>query len=233
MANEKVSIIIPVYNHAREIGPCLDSIFEQTYQNYEIIVVNDGSTDNFREAIAPYRENIKLIEQENQGANAARNRGFKDSNGEMVIFCDADIVMYPDMIDAMVQTLNNRPKASYAYSSFKYGWKTFKLFPFDPEKLKQMNYIHTSSMIRREDFPGFDENIKRLQDWDLWLTMLEHGKNGRWIDEVLFKIKPRHKHNMSEWVPSFMYRLPKFMRPKAVKKFEIAKEVIQKKHHLI
>jgi len=231
MDNPRLSIIIPVYNHADEIGPCLESIFKQTYQDFEIIVVNDGSTDNFNQAIQKYKDKIILINQENRGANAARSRGYEKSTGEFLLFCDADIIMGPDMLDAMVQSLDNRPEASYVYSSFKFGWKTFKLWPFDPDKLKLMNYIHTTSMIRRNDFPGFDENIKRLQDWDLWLTMLEQGKKGWWIDEVLFTVKPRHKHNMSEWVPSFMYKIPWF-KPGAVKKFEQAKKVILKKHNL-
>lgn len=231
MDKPRLSIIIPVYNHAKEIGPCLESIFAQTYRDYEIVVVNDGSTDDFSGAIQPYLERIKLIEQDNAGANPARNRGFAESKGDLLLFCDADIIMDPDMLDAMVQSLDNRPAASYVYSSFRYGWKKFKLWPFDAEKLKKMNYIHTSSMIRRKDFPGFDNKIKRLQDWDLWLTMLEQGKRGWWIDEFLFRVKPRKKYNMSEWVPSFMYNIPWF-KPRAVKKFEQAKEIIKKKHNL-
>jgi glycosyltransferase involved in cell wall biosynthesis len=231
MDNPRLSIIIPVYNHAEELGSCLESIFAQTYQNYEIIVVNDGSTDNFTKAIEPYRNRVKVVEQQNQGANQARNRGFSESKGELLLFCDADIVMDPDMLDAMVQSLDNHPEVSFVYSSFRYGWKKFKLWSFDPEKLKQLNYIHTTSMIRRKDFPGFDNNIKRLQDWDLWLTMIERGKRGWWIDEILFRIKPRNKYNMSEWVPSFMYKIPWF-KPRVVKKFELAKQVIKEKHNL-
>jgi len=231
MASLKISIIIPVFNHADEIGLCLESIFRQTYQNYEIIVVNDGSTDNFSEAIKPYLGKITLIEQENKGANSARNRGFDVSDGDLLLFCDADIEMSPDMLDAMVQSLENHPEASYVYSSFRFGWKLFKLWPFDSKKLKKMNYIHTTSLIRRQDFPGFDESLKRLQDWDLWLTMLHQEKTGWWIDEVLFTVKPRRKHNMSHWVPSFLYRLPIF-KPEAVVKFEAAKKIIKKKHNL-
>ncbi len=231
MANLKVSVIIPVYNHAKEIGPCLESIFKQTYQNLEIIVINDGSTDNFDEAIKPYLDKITLINQENRGSNAARNRGYEVSSGELLLFCDADITMDVDMIDAMVQSLDNHPEASYAYSSFKYGWKLFKLQPFDPAQLKKLNYIHTTSLIRREDFPGFDEKINRLQDWDLWLTMLHQGKKGWWINEVLFTVKPRRKFRKSEWVPKFFYKIP-FYKPKAVRKYLEAEKIIKTKHNL-
>jgi len=229
MDSPKISIIIPVFNHANEIGPCLDSILGQTFSNYEIIVVNDGSTDNFNEKIEPYKGRIILISQENRGSNPSRNRGFEEARGEFVIFCDADVIMKPEMLDTMMQVLENDGNASYAYSSFKYGWKKFKSFPFEPERLKKMNYIHTTSLIRSEDFPGFDEKIMRLQDWDLWLTMLEQEKRGIWIDRILFTIKPRHKHNISEWVPSFAYKLP-LIKPKAVKKYENAARIVKEKH---
>lgn len=231
MNSPYISIIIPVYNHANEIGPCLDSILKQTYTNHEIIVVNDGSTDNFDKKIKPYKDKIKLITQENRGSNPARNRGFMEAQGDYVIFCDADIVMKPEMLDLMLQTLENDETISYVYSSFKFGWKTFKLWPFDAKKLKKTNYIHTSSLIRSKDFPGFDEKIKRLQDWDLWLTLLEDGKRGIWINKILFTVKPRHKHNISEWVPSFLYKLP-FIKFNAVKKYEHAAQIIKQKHGL-
>lgn len=232
MVNLKVSVIIPVYNHAREIGPCLESIFNQTYHNFEIIVVNDGSTDDFAEHINIYKDRVKLINQENRGSNAARNRGFIESVGDLLLFCDADIKMGPDMIDAMVQSLDNHPEVSYVYSSFKFGFKNFKLWPFDEEKLKKMNYIHTTSMIRRQDFPGFDEKIDRLQDWDLWLTMLERGKKGWWIDEVLFRVRTRRHDKKSEWVPRFFYKIP-FFKPRAVKEYFAAVKVIKDKHDLL
>lgn len=232
MANLKVSVIIPVYNHAKEIGPCLGSILKQTYQNIEIIVVNDGSTDEFEEEIRRYKDHIKLINQENKGSNAARNRGYSESTGELLLFCDADIVMGPDMIDAMVQSLDNHPEVSYVYSSFKFGFKTFKLWPFDENKLRKMNFIHTTSMIRREDFPGFDDKINRLQDWDLWLTMLHQGKKGWWIDEVLFEASTRRHTRKSEWVPKFFYKIP-FFKPKAVKKYLEAEKIIKEKHNLV
>lgn len=226
-----ISVIIPVFNHCGEIGPCLDSIYRQTLQDYEIIVVNDGSTDAFDRAIAPHLNKITLISQKNLGANAARNRGFDESAGDYVIFCDADVQMFPDMLDAMLQSLNDRPECSYAYSSFKFGFKLFKLFPFDDKTLRKMNFIHTTSLIRRADFPRFGDNIARLQDWDLWLTMLKNGKRGWWIDEILFTVKTRHRHNMSEWLPSFAYSKLFGFLP-SVKKFRAAEKIIKLKHNL-
>jgi len=229
-----ISIVIPTYQHAREISACLSSIFAQTFSSYEIIVVNDGSTDDTLEVLKPFRDRIKLIDQENRGGNAARNRGFDASRGDFLLFCDADIVMRPDMLEKMLLALQDHPEASYAYSSFKFGWKFFKLWPFDAAKLRQMNYIHTTSLLRREHFPRFDEKIRRLQDWDLWLTMLEQGHTGIWIPEMLFQAIP-HQGGISTWVPGVFYRIPwrKFgIRIRTVEKFLEAEKIMKAKHKL-
>ena len=93
-----------------------------------------------------------------------------------------------------------------------------------------MPYIHTMSLIRANDFPkhGWDENIKKLQDWDLWLTMSSQGKKGIFIDKFLFKIYPGG--TMSSWIPSIFYKIFPFL-PK-VKKYNRAVKAIKDKHHL-
>jgi len=229
-----LSIVIPTYQHGGEIAECLRSVLNQKFKDYEIIVVNDGSTDNTLEALKPFLDKITLINQENRGGNAARNRGFDASRGNFVLFCDADIVMRPDMLEVMLRTLRDNPGASYAYSSFSFGWKAFRLWPFNGAKLRRMNYIHTTSLLRRAHFPRFDEKIRRLQDWDLWLTMLEQGHVGVWIPEFLFKAIP-HQGGISTWVPGIFYRIPwrKFgIRIATVEKFLEAERVMRAKHKL-
>ena len=236
----KISIIIPAYNSAETIGACLESIFNQTFKDFEVIVVDDGSTDDLTGALKPWLNVtppqpspskgegvIKYFKQENCGAASARNRGFGESRGEYVIFCDADVVMERTMLEKMFDTLEKNQKVAYAYSSFKFGFKKFPLWPFDAGKLKQMPYIHTTSLICRDKFPGFDESLKRFQDWDLWLTMLEKGESGVFIDEFLFSVKSGG--TMSAWLPKFFYKLSWL---KAVKKYQEAEEIIKKKHRL-
>ncbi len=231
-----ISIIIPVYNQAQKIIKTLRSIAAQTYQDYEVIIVNDGSSDGVANICGKYLESLVtnqsylFLNQVNAGAPAARNRGAKEAKGEYLFFCDADAILIPSALESLVRNLEANPSISYAYSSFLWGKKIFKLSEFDPEKLKKMPYIHTMSLIRRSDFPssGWDESIKKLQDWDLWLTMLEQGKTGLYIPEVLFTVAPGG--TISSWVPSFAYKLMPFLP--AVKKYKRAEKIIKEKHGL-
>lgn len=233
---KKISVVIPCYNHAAFIGSCLRSLLAQTYQPVELIVVDDGSNDDLEGAVLPYAQHIKLVRQENKGGAAARNRGFLESTGDLVMFCDADAVLRPDTLEKMAAALEQHPEAAYAYASFKFGWKTFPLGEFDPTRLRKNNYIHTGSLIRRERFPGFDETLKRFQDWDLWLTMLERGDVGIWVPEVLMRFGiSSSRGGISSWLPKFVYRLPWRLlgwKPQRIIDYERAASIIRKKHSL-
>ena len=212
----------------------MDSIFAQTYPNLEVVIVDDGSIDDLTEALKPYHSKIKLVQQVNSGAPKARNAGFQNSTGQLVIFCDADIVMKKEMLAKMAQALEMNPEVAFVYSSFRWGWKKFKLGAYDEERLKKMPCIHSTSLIRRECFPstGWDESLKKFQDWDLWLTMLKNGQRGYWIDEILFHV--RTGGTMSRWLPKmFFRRTPNIRRVKdIVKNYNAAKLIIQNKHNL-
>ena len=229
-----ISLIIPVFNQAEHLPNLLDSIKRQTYDNYEIIVVNDGSTDNLNPVMAKYKQilGFKLVylEQENRGAAAARNYGARLAKGEFLIFCDADIIMKPEMLELMLIALKNNLTASFCYSSFIWGKKKFILWPYDAKKLKIMPYINIASLIKREHFPGFDETLKRFQDWDLWLTMAERGHGGVWLNRILYRVNLSGSQTMSRWLPSLVYKLLPFLP--MVKKYNQAKEIIFKKHNL-
>ena len=232
----RVSVIIPTYQHAQTIAECLESVFAQRLQPFEVIVVNDGSTDRTLEVLKPFLSRIHLINQPNQGGNMARNRGFAASTGERVVFCDADVIMRPKMLERLSHALDTHADVSYAYAAFQFGWKAFSSYAFDERRLKRMNYIHTTSLIRREHFPGFDSTIRRFQDWDLWLTMLEAGHRGVAVLEELFRVMDDHgRRGISQWRPSFLYHMPWHRlgwMPSSVRAYEEAKRVIVEKHHL-
>lgn len=235
-----ISIIIPIYNQADKLVKTLESINKQTYRDFEVIIVNDGSTDGVEDVCALHLKKLSetsnisngylFLNQENKGAPAARNRGRASAQGEYLFFCDADAVLKENALEELLNALSDHPEASYAYSSFNWGRKLFKLSPFDAERLRREPYIHTMSLIRAIDYPnqGWDESIKKFQDWDLWLTMLEAGKIGIFVDKVLFKVAPGG--TISSWLPSFAYKLLPFLS--AVKKYKKALAIIKRKHGL-
>ncbi|MFA7314512.1 MAG: glycosyltransferase family A protein [Candidatus Magasanikbacteria bacterium] len=233
-----ISIIIPVYNRASIFEKSLLSAIQQNYENKEIIVVDDGSNDNVKnvvDVVSVENKNIeiKYIRQINKGAPVARNRGFKESQGEYVIFWDADIKAEKDMLTKMSEILESQEDISFVYGNFNLKRKKMLAQVFSPIQLQKNNYIHTSSLIRKKDFPLFDEKLKRFQDWDLWLTMVKNGKKGKWLDEYLFTIFS--KGIISGWLPKFAYKKPWQYLPwwkKKVEKYNQARKIILEKHHL-
>ena len=107
MKKPKFSIIVPVYNTEKYLKRCLDSIKSQSFKDYEVIIVNDGSTDNSSDIISKY--SYKVINQENQGLSMARNNGVKDASGEYLIFLDSDDYIEKDLLKEINKSLSNNP----------------------------------------------------------------------------------------------------------------------------
>lgn len=239
MNNRKapISIIIPTYQHGLALQSCLSSVFAQTIEPEEIIVIDDGSTDGTREVLLPYENRLIVIHQENQGVQKSRNRGYEIAQQPYLLFLDADVVMRFDMLEKMYEKLQKHPEASYVYSGFRFFWKRFSSFPFDPAKLEKMNFIHTSSLMLRDHFPGFDVSLKKFHDWDIWLSMLKEGHIGVFIDEELFRITQAGDHRVyiSKWLPKYIYQVPwSFLgwKPASVDGYEKARDVIYQKHQI-
>lgn len=184
----RISVVIPARNATRTIQATLNSAFAQSLAPHEVIVADDGSDDRLAEALLPYGDRILLVRIPHSGAAAARNAGARLAKGDALFFCDADLLLYPDLLAKLARALENDPGAVFAYSSFIWQGKTFVARPFDAEGLKRNNYISTMSLLRREAFPGFDESLPRFQDWDLWLTVAERGGRGVAVPETLFRV---------------------------------------------
>ena len=149
-----ISIIIPVYNQADKLGQALESIALQTDQNFEVIVVDDGSTDNPEKTFSDFTSSqcntqgrcddggYLFLHQKNAGAPAARNHGFRESKGEYLFFCDADIIMKPNLLEKLRLALEAHPEASYSYSSFYFGGKLFKVGDFSTERMRKIGRAH-------------------------------------------------------------------------------------------
>ena len=236
-SHKLISVIIPVYNHAHILKQSIGSLLAQTYRPLEIIIVNDGSTDNFNDIAVDIKIDMdknkipyKIINQKNLGATVARNLGFKESRGDYIIFWDADTIAKKKMLEIMCLKLEANPQTNFVYSGFKFGWKKFKCLAFNEERLKKFNYIDITSLLKREDFCGFDESLKKFQDWDLWLTLIEKNKQGIGIPQILYKKIVGSRTGISFWLPKIFYKLP--FKISEVDKYKKATDIILKKHQI-
>lgn len=184
------SIIIPLYNKYAYIQRAIDSVLNQSFKDYEIIVVNDGSTDGGDELVDwLYEDKIKLINQDNQGVSMARNRGIKEAKYPWIAFLDADDYWHPDYLETMVEGISKFPTAAMfgcSYSQRKEdlgkvdqaGW--FEVNDYFKRAIVNTLFFTSATIIRKEFFlenPGFDGGLARGEDLDVWFrAVLFFGK---------------------------------------------------------
>lgn len=197
-----VSVVIPAYNSAKYIGEALLSVFNQTFTSYEVIVINDGSSDteDLERELQPYKGVVKYIKQENRGAAAARNTGLRLAAGEFVAFLDADDKWSPDFL-AKQRELLKTSNADLVYSDALFfgesplAGRTFmELQPsrgdVTPEKLLAVEVtVLTSTVLARKapiiEVGLFDESLRRGHDFDLWLRLARRGMRFAYQREIL------------------------------------------------
>jgi glycosyltransferase involved in cell wall biosynthesis len=187
-----VSIITPAYNAAKHIGEALDSVFNQTFASYEVIVINDGSpdTDELERELQSHQATVRYIKQENQGAAAARNAGLRCARGEYVAFLDADDRWLPSFLADQLEFLKSSNAdlvfcdALLIGQSVLAGRTFMQLDPpktaVTPENLLAVNVtILTSAVVARKqpiyEVGLFDETIKRAHDFELWFRLAKAG----------------------------------------------------------
>lgn len=192
-----LGVVVPHYNQYDTLYRSIDSIFESPIRK-KIVLVEDGSKFNPGEAPHPIQDEVTVIGfLDNHGVQIARNTGFTyllRYGLEFTLFSDADVMWAPGALDKLVGALLEGPgrRASYAYCDWNWGGRNISAGPFTGHRLRETNYISTMSVIRTRDlikyagaFP-FDEQLTRLQDWDLWLTLLNEGCTGVYVPECLF-----------------------------------------------
>ena len=232
-----ISVIIPCYNHTKDLKKSLQTLRNQSQKPTEIIIVDDGSEPALTKhdlTSAAADLPVSIVRQDNAGAPAARNTGYSHATGEYVIFWDADLLAAPTMLEDMYKELQRHADGSFVYSDYYFGKRKMKARTFSLEALQKQNYIHSSSLVRAKDVIEWDESLKKFQDWDFWLTLAEQGKKGYYLAKPLFTLIP-HKRGISSWLPSFAYRSPwKYLPGVATKvqKYKQAKKCIIKKHAL-
>ena len=206
-----VSVIIPTYKHRDFVLATLDSVFAQTYTDYEIIVVNDGSPDDTREILRPLAEagRIHYIMQENQGQGAARNRGLAEAQGEFVALLDDDDLWPPDKLAWQTASLRENPHAGMVVGPADLidtaTGQTMSRMPFLPEITLELLFqgnpiVSPGQTLVRTDLlrrlGGLNAQIWGADDWDLYFRI---AKNSRIIMEdhvaLFYHVHPNNASN--------------------------------------
>lgn len=178
-----VSVVIPCFNQAHFLGEAIGSVLAQTYRNFEIIVLNDGSTDDTLGVAARY-PHVRCVTQKNQGLSAARNAGLRESRGELLVFLDADDRLLPDALRINVECLSARPECAFVFGRGRVIDSDGSPTPITQPpcaggdhygSLLQGNYIWMHQVIFRrvvfDRFGGFDVSLRAAEDYDLYLRI--------------------------------------------------------------
>ena len=199
MSSPRFTIVIPAFNAARTIGSSIRSVLQQTEQDFEVVVVDDGSTDDTVECARSFATDprVRVISQHNKGPSAARNAGVAAARGLYVSMLDADDLWLPEYLEVMGGALDANPDAPFAYTD---AWvlddgtgrirRASAMFYQRPPRtlpdaraffllLVERNFVYTSVTVRRsilDEVGTYDEDLSTGEDWDLWLRIAGRGR---------------------------------------------------------
>lgn len=189
----KISVVIPLYNKEKYVKRAINSVLNQTYQEFEIIVINDGSSDNSEAKVKEINDNrIKLITQENAGVSAARNRGIKEAKYELIAFLDADDAWKPQFLETIQRLRNNYPQAGIYGTAYEYQMPSGKKIPANFNSIPNTDWegiiddyfkasiknqlLWTSAVAIPKkvfnDVGYFTVGMTRGEDLDMWLRIV-------------------------------------------------------------
>jgi glycosyltransferase involved in cell wall biosynthesis len=205
MAESFVTVIVPCYNQSRFLGAALASVFAQTHERIEVIVVDDGSTDDIEGALEPYagRASLSVIRQENRGLAAARNRGLALARGSLIQFLDSDDWLHPQKIALQAELLEAHAGVGLVYSDYYLVYNDRDLCeqdtvadrcadPFNPDLFMtwwiQGVFPPCAALVRKEWIErvgGFNVTLQSYEDYELWLRMSAHGCRASYLPDRL------------------------------------------------
>jgi glycosyltransferase involved in cell wall biosynthesis len=203
-----VSVIVPAYNVSEFIVDALNSVLAQTFTDYEVIVINDGSPDTeaLERALAPFMSRIVYLKQENRGVSAARNTGIKAARGPLVAFLDGDDTWLPNYLEVQVARIQADPTVDVLYPNVllfggpsETGEEFMTICPsngevtFERLLLQECN-VSNCSIARRETLVRaglFDESLRSVEDFDLWLRVIKQGGCIKYHRDVLARYRRR------------------------------------------
>jgi glycosyltransferase involved in cell wall biosynthesis len=185
----RVSVVIPAYDAAATVGAAVESVLWQTYDDLELVVVDDGSTDETGAIVAAHPGPIRLVHQENAGVGAARNRGIAEASGDLIAFCDADDLLLPRHLEALVETFD---RGGGGLATANHYWllpggldrtrvRYKGRFPRPDEQRRailEQNFVSTLALFPRalvDEIGPFDSRLRHAEDWDFWLRAILAG----------------------------------------------------------
>lgn len=221
-----VSVVIPAYNSAAPLREAVESVFGQTYQDFEILVVDDGSTDDTESVARSFGNRIVYLKQENRGAGAARNHGIRKAQGRYVAFLDSDDLWCPSKLAEQIPLLDRDPEIGLVYSDWAVRSQDREVNPsylkdLSPasgyvfEALVQSGFILTSgTVVRRsclEEVGYFDEGLSVGEDLDLWLRICYRWKVG-FVNKPLLTKRNRNGNLSSDLEKTAVERIVLFRK---------------------
>ena len=202
---EKISIIIPVYNCADFLGQCLDSVLAQTYQNIEVIAINDGSTDDSLRILHEYEQRdgrVRVFDQPNSGISRTRNRGVEEAEGSYIVFVDGDDRLAEDMIRQLYTAMMEHSAQVVRCNYSAQGSKDGQLFDLADRKVNKeemadiLPHFITNRqnipcycwllMIRKDCVPAFDTELKFMEDTHFFIRLLMQVDSVFFLDRKLY-----------------------------------------------
>lgn len=247
-----VSIIISTYNRARTISKAIDSVLAQTYPNFELIIIDDGSADNTGEVVAAYKDpRIKYKWVENGERSRARNIGIKMSQGKYVAFLDSDDWYLPNKLATQVPALEDNPHHGLVLGGWKVvdeagktlqsvrPWQWISTEPTLEEWLFASTATIHSVLVRKDCLTrvnGFDEELFMSEDIELWIRLVQAGCSVIWTKEVVAAYVVHEKNSLRNW-PKVKQGKTRFLKkifsnPKIKRKLSVTESEVLAQHHL-
>ena len=201
-----VSVVIPAFNMALFVRDAVESVFNQTYTDYELIIVDDGSSDNTEEILQLYAGRIRYFKQTNAGVSAARNRGIQEAKADYVAFLDADDLWLPDKLELQMQAFDNQKDLALVACGYSVRGRDGKIvirdvlrknYPTRKELFQALSICQlipgcaSGVVVKKKCFSevgNFDTTLRVGEDWDMWLRVVSQY-NAYFIEQILVVIR--------------------------------------------
>jgi glycosyltransferase involved in cell wall biosynthesis len=247
----KVSVVIPTYNRLPKVKEAIESVLKQTYRDFDLWVVDDGSTDGTGEALKVFGNEIRHVSQDNRGVSAARNLGLRVSRGKYVAFLDSDDLWEPRKLEIQVRCMEANPQFPLCYTDEIWIRRGVRVNPKKKhakysgwifEKCLPLCIISPSSAIMKrtllDEIGGFDENLPVCEDYDFWLRVTRRYPV-LFIDKKLIVKRGGHPDQLStrswgndRYRVMALEKLLRFQDLKAEEKSMVSRELVRKCHIL-